>query len=399
MIALTPSSIPELSIPPPHGYKPSPTLWALCLNIGGLTDMSLPSDPDMQSPTFEQKAFILLLVLVTIAFFWILLPFYGAVFWAMVLAVVFAPLQERLLRRTGGRVNLTALLTLIICLLVAILPVIFITSAVVAEGTALYQKLESGELDTGAYVTSFIQMLPPPMQEQLDRVGMNNLEGLREQISNGAMAGSQYLATKVFAIGQGTFEFFIGFFVMLYLLFFLLRDGKDLVHRIRTAIPLADTTKRRLQIKFTRVVRATVKGNVVVAAVQGALGGFIFWALGIYSPLLWGVLMAFLSLLPAAGAGIIWAPVAIYLMLSGSLVQGIILTAFGVLVIGLVDNILRPILVGKDTRMPDYLILISTLGGLALLGLNGFVIGPLVAALFVASWNLFGAKKKVRLPD
>lgn len=361
--------------------------------------MPLSDEPAMPSPTFEQKAFILLLVLVTVAFFWILLPFYGAVFWAMVLAVVFAPLQERLLRRIGGKGNLAALLTLIICLLVAILPVIFITSAVVAEGTALYQKLESGELDTGAYVTSFIQMLPPSIQEQLDRVGMTNLDGLREQISKGAMAGSQYLATKVFAIGQGTFEFFIGFFVMLYLLFFLLRDGKDLVHKIRAAIPLADSTKRRLQIKFTRVVRATVKGNVVVAAVQGALGGFIFWALGLYSPLLWGVLMAFLSLLPAAGAGIIWAPVAIYLLLSGSLMQGIILTAFGVLVIGLVDNILRPILVGKDTRMPDYLILISTLGGLALLGLNGFVIGPLVAALFVASWNLFGAKKKVRLPE
>ena len=361
--------------------------------------MSLPGEPEMQNPTFEQKAFILLLVLVTIAFFWILLPFYGAVFWAMVLAVVFAPLQERLLQRTGGRGNLAALLTLIICLLVAILPVIFITSAVVAEGTALYEKLESGELDIGSYVTSFVQMLPPSIQEQLDRVGMSDLDGLREQISKGATAGSQYLATKVFAIGQGTFEFFIGFFVMLYLLFFLLRDGKDLVHKIRTTIPLADTTKRRLQIKFTRVVRATVKGNVVVAAVQGALGGLIFWILGIYSPLLWGVLMAFLSLLPAAGAGIIWAPVAIYLMLSGSMVQGIILTAFGVLVIGLVDNILRPILVGKDTRMPDYLILISTLGGLSLLGLNGFVIGPLVAALFVASWNLFGAKKKVRLPD
>lgn len=361
--------------------------------------MSLSSEPDMQSPTFEQKAFILLLVLVTIAFFWILLPFYGAVFWAMVLALVFSPLQERLIRRMGGRGNLAALLTLIICLLVAILPVIFITSAVVAEGTALYQKLESGELDAGAYVTSGIRMLPPSIQEQLARVGISNLDGLREQISKGAMAGSQYLATKVFAIGQGTFEFFIGFFVMLYLLFFLLRDGKDLVHRIRTAIPLADTTKRRLQIKFTRVVRATVKGNVVVAAMQGALGGFIFWALGIYSPLLWGVLMAFLSLLPAAGAAIVWAPVAIYLLLSGSIWQGVVLTLFGVLVIGLVDNILRPILVGKDTRMPDYLILISTLGGLALLGLNGFVIGPLVAALFVASWNLFGAKKKVRLPE
>ncbi len=372
---------------------------ALCQNLGGLMGHALSSGPDMQNPTFEQKAFILLLILVTIAFFWILLPFYGAVFWAVVLAVVFAPLQERLIRRTGGRNNQAALLTTIICLLVAILPVIFIISAVVAEGASLYQRLESGELDIGTYVTSAIQMLPPSIQEQLDRVGMSDLDGLREKISTGAMAGSQYLATKVFAIGQGTFEFFISFFVMLYLLFFLLRDGKELVYKIRSTIPLADTTKRRLQIKFTRVVRATVKGNVLVAAVQGALGGLIFWVLGISSPLLWGVLMAFLSLLPATGAGIIWVPVAVYLMLSGSLWQGVILTAFGILVIGLVDNILRPILVGKDTRMPDYLILISTLGGLALLGLNGFVIGPLVAALFVSSWNLFGGKKKVRLPD
>lgn len=348
----------------------------------------------------ERKAFVLLLVLVTVAFFWILLPFYGAVFWAMVLAVVFAPLQQRLVQRLGGKVNLAALLTLTTCLLVAILPVTLITSAVVAEGTTLYQKLESGELDIGAYVTRTVRMLPPSLQEQLERFGVSDLDGLREKISQGAMTASQYLATKVFAIGQGTFEFFVSFFVMLYLLFFLLRDGHRLVQQIRATIPLGDTTKRRLQIKFTRVVRATVKGNVVVAAVQGTLGGLIFWVLGLYSPLLWGVLMAFLSLLPAAGAGIVWAPVAIYLMLSGSLWQGIILTAFGVLVIGLVDNILRPILVGKDTRLPDYLILISTLGGLALLGLNGFVIGPLVAALFVASWNLFGAKgKAVRLPE
>ena len=362
--------------------------------------MNPPCEPIMPSPSVEQKAFILLLVLVTIAFFWILLPFYGAVFWAMVLAVVFAPLQRRLARRFGGRGNLSALLTLIVCLLVAILPVIFVISAVVAEGSRLYQRLESGELDIGAYVTNTIEMLPPFMQDQLDRFGVSNLEGLREQISKGAMAGSQYLATKVFVIGQMTFEFLIGFFIMLYLLFFLLRDGQTLARDIRTAVPLGDTTKRRLQIKFTRVVRATVKGNIVVAAVQGALGGLILWVLGLPSPLLWGALMAFLSLLPAVGAGLVWAPMAAYLLLSGSVWQGVTLSVFGVLVISLVDNILRPILVGKDTRMPDYLILTSTLGGLALLGLNGFVIGPLVAALFVASWNLFGSRKKtVQLPQ
>jgi predicted PurR-regulated permease PerM len=144
----------------------------------------------------------------------------------------------------------------------------------------------------------------------------------------------------------------------------------ELVRKVRTAVPLAEPQKRRLQLKFNRVVRATVKGNVLVAVTQGALGGLIFWFLDIPSALLWAVLMAFLSLLPAVGAGIVWAPVAAY-FLFGATWQGVVLGLFGVFVIGLVDNVLRPILVGKDTKMPDYLILISTLGGLAVFGLNG----------------------------
>ena len=128
---------------------------------------------------------------------------------------------------------------------------------------------------------------------------------------------------------------------------------------------------------------------IVVAAVQGALGGVAFWALGIQGPVLWGVLMAFLSLLPAVGAGLIWAPVAIYFFATGAVMQGAILTGYGILVIGLVDNVLRPLLVGKDTKMPDYVVLISTLGGMALFGLTGFVIGPVIAALFIATWDLF----------
>ena len=145
----------------------------------------------------------------------------------------------------------------------------------------------------------------------------------------------------------------------------------------------------KLVTKFTTVIRATVKGNIVVAASQGALGGLIFWILGIQGPVLWGVSMAFLSLLPAVGAGLIWVPVAIYFLATGAVWQGVVLTAFGVGVIGLVDNVLRPILVGKDTKMPDYVVLISTLGGMALFGLTGFVIGPVIAALFIASWDLF----------
>ena len=127
----------------------------------------------------------------------------------------------------------------------------------------------------------------------------------------------------------------------------------------------------------------------MVAASQGALGGLMCWFLGIQGPVLWGVLMAFLSLLPAVGAGLIWVPVAIYFLATGAVWQGLTLTAFGVFVIGLVDNLLRPILVGKDTKMPDYVVLISTLGGMALFGLTGFVIGPVIAALFMATRDLF----------
>lgn len=353
----------------------------------------------MNESTLQYKTLLLLLILVTIAFIWILLPFYGAVFWAVILGIIFAPVQRRLQLRFGWARNATSLCTLLLCLVIAILPVIVISALLVQEGTVLYKNVESGQLDIAGYLAEYKDLLPASLQRMLDRLGMGDLNGLRDKIAKGAMQGSQYLATQAFSFGQGTFDFVVSFFIMLYLLFFFLRDGHELVRKLRMAVPLAEQQKRRLQLKFTRVVRATVKGNVVVAVTQGALGGFIFWALDIPSALLWAVIMAFLSLLPAVGAGIVWAPVAVYFLLSGMIWQGVVLSLFGIFVIGLVDNVLRPILVGKDTRMPDYLILISTLGGMSVFGLNGFVIGPLVAALFMSTWGLFsGSKKTVRLP-
>lgn len=353
----------------------------------------------MNETTLQYKTLLLLVVLVTLAFIWILLPFYGAVFWAVILGIIFAPIQRRIHLRYNWPRNVTSLCTLAICLVLAILPVIIISALLVQEGTVLYKNVESGQLDIAGYLAEYKDLLPESMQRLLDRMGMGDLNGLRDKIAKGAMQGSQYLATQAFSFGQGTFDFVVSFFIMLYLLFFFLRDGQELVRKLRNAVPLADQQKRRLQLKFTRVVRATVKGNVVVAVTQGALGGFIFWVLDIPSALLWAVIMAFLSLLPAVGAGIVWAPVAVYFLLSGMIWQGVVLALFGVLVIGLVDNVLRPVLVGKDTRMPDYLILISTLGGMAVFGLNGFVIGPLVAALFMSTWGIFaGSKRKVQLP-
>ena len=178
----------------------------------------------------------------------------------------------------------------------------------------------------------------------------------------------------------------------LYLLFFLLKDGPYLVNLALEALPLSQHVKHHLFVKFAAVSRATVKGTVVVAVVQGALGGLAFYFTGIDGSLLWGALMAFLSIIPAVGSAIIWVPAVIYFFATGMLWKGIFLVVFFVVVIGLVDNILRPLLVGKDTKMPDYLILISTLGGMEIYGINGFVIGPLIAALFIACWNILSGR-------
>ncbi|WP_240622183.1 AI-2E family transporter [Achromobacter mucicolens] len=342
-----------------------------------------------ESSGVHYRTFVLLLVVVTIAFGWLLWPFYGAVFWGTILAILFAPLQRRLVARIGGRRNLAALITLLLVLLLVILPLVVISGSLVSEGANLYQSIKSGQINFGAYFQQAMDALPPSVHALLARFDLADIASLQDKLTAGAMQASQFLATQALNIGQDTFQFVVSFGIMLYLLFFLLRDGPQLSARLRRAVPLSDMHKQHLFRKFTTVVRATVKGNVAVAAAQGALGGIIFSILSIQGALLWGVIMAFLSLLPAIGAGLIWAPVAVYFLLTGAVVKGVVLIAFGVLVIGMVDNVLRPILVGKDTKMPDYVILISTLGGMALFGLNGFVIGPLIAALFMASWDLF----------
>ena len=204
------------------------------------------------------------------------------------------------------------------------------------------------------------------------------------------------MASQAVNIDQNTAHILASTGILLYVLFFLLRDGGELTAIFRKAIPMEDEQKNHLLSKFAAVVKATVKGNIAIAAMQGALGGFIVWVLGFQGAILWGVVMAFLSLVPAVGSGLVWGPMAIYLMATGSVGKGVLLLAYGVGVIGLVDNIMRPLLVGKDTRMPDYLVLISTIGGMSLFGLNGFVIGPLIAALFMASWDLYVSPEKVR---
>jgi predicted PurR-regulated permease PerM len=344
----------------------------------------------------QDKTFVVLVVLVTLAFGWILLPFYGAVFWATVLAILFAPMYRSLTH--GGRSHRTpaAILTTLLIVLLVILPAAIITGLLVQEGLTVYGRVQSGELNFAGYLQKIIEVLPPSVTVWLDRSGLTDFASIQERLSAGLMRAVQFIATQAFSVGQNTLQFVVSFFIMLYLLFFLLRDGDRLAGRIRGAIPLQHTLQQNLSAKFIAVVRATIKGNLVVAVVQGALGGFIFWVLDIRAPVFWGVVMAFLSLLPAVGTALVWLPVALYFLVTGAIVQGVILIAYGVLVIGLVDNVLRPTLVGKDTKMPDYIVLIATLGGMAIFGINGFVIGPLIAAMFIAVWDTVSQMNALR---
>ncbi len=354
----------------------------------------LPAKAIMDSRTDRQKFFYLLLFAVTLGLCWILSPFFGAVFWGTILAILFQPVQRWLAARLGKRRNLAALATLGLVVLIAILPLVFVAATLVQEIAFVYQEIQNAKPNFPHYLQQALHALPTWIQNLLAKSGLADMAGIQKKLTEGAAQISQFAAAKALSIGQNTFQFVIGFGVMLYMVFFLLRDGGEIGSRVRRALPLDDEHKALLLTKFTTVVRATVKGNIAVALVQGALGGLIFWVVGIEGVVLWGALMAFLSLLPAIGASLVWVPVALYFLAVGEVSKGVILIAFCGGVIGLVDNLLRPLLVGKDTKMPDWVVLVSTLGGMELFGITGFVIGPLVAALFMASWDIFARREQ-----
>lgn len=348
--------------------------------------------------SIEDQSFLILICAVSLAFAWIMQPFYGAILWGIVATIMFAPLY-RWLAKSMRWPAVAAPVTILIIIAIVILPLTAIAASLGREASNLYLKVQSGEVDFVRNIQEVLDALPAWAKDALDRFGLADLSSMRERLTAGLVKGSQFLATQALNIGLSTFDFIIGLGVMLYLLFFLLQDGDTLLERITAAVPLRDEQKDAIFTRFAIVVRATIKGGILVAVMQGALGGLAFWFLHIHAPLLWAVIMAFLSLLPAIGAGLVWIPVAIYLLATGSVWEGLFLVAYGVLVIGLVDNFLRPFLVGKDTKLPDYIVLISTLGGIEVFGLHGFVIGPVIAAMFVVAWEIFPASRRLMDKD
>jgi len=340
---------------------------------------------------FEDRVFLALVVVVSGGLAVVSAPFFGAILWAIIAAIVFAPMRNRLMRAMPAYRNIAALLTLLIIVLVVILPALLLAVFLVDEATVFYASVQAGEIDFDRYFATAMAQVPSWAIPLLEPVGLSNLDAALAKAGAAIANSFELIAAQALNIGQSAFGFMLALGVMLYLTFFLLRDGPELLARIGNAVPLRADQRTALTGTFALVIRATIKGSLVVAVLQGLVGGTVFWALGIHAPLLWGVVMAILAFLPVVGTGLVWLPVAIFLLATGAIWQGIVLILSGVFVIGLIDNVVRPILVGRDTRLPDYLVLISTLGGLVAFGPNGVVIGPVIAALFVTVWEIFAA--------
>jgi len=367
------------------------------------SDLPNPPAPEETSTTepepmalSEQRVLGLLLLAVSVALVWILLPFYGGVLWGAIIALLFTPFYRWLLPRLRGRRSLTAVLTVTAATLIVVLPAVLVSVALAREVQILIEQHESGTLQPAIWLREVFNGLPPWLTALLGRFGLSDFDTAQRELTEALTKGGQFVATQTLNAGQNALHLLASVFITLYLAFFLVRDGEALMRAVHRAIPLAPADRNALIGKFGTVLRATVKGNLVIAVIQGTLGGLAFWVLGISGVLLWGALMALLSLLPVVGAGLVWLPVAVGLFMTGSPWQAVGLVAFGVLVIGLVDNILRPILVGKETGLPDYLVMITTFGGIAVLGINGFVVGPTVAAMFVAVWHIQTTTQRIR---
>ena len=333
--------------------------------------------------------FVLLLILVTIGFIATIMPWFGSIFWAVIFAVIFWPLHTWIQRKMPRFRNLAALITLILWIFLALIPLLLITGALIREINIFYELVRDGKFNIVTYSNAILERMPSWLDNALGYFEITDLADIQTKIQASLANISRTAANQAVSVGQNTLWFFAALGVMLYAMFFFFRDGPKLVDRIKYTIPLTNEYRNALFERFTTVIKATVKGNILVALVQGTLGGIIFAFLGVQGAILWGVIMAFLSLLPAVGSALIWFPVAVYFLASAAIFKGVVLLLFGFFVIGLTDNVLRPILVGKSTKLPDWLILISTLGGLSVFGINGFVIGPLLTALFIVSWQLF----------
>jgi predicted PurR-regulated permease PerM len=343
------------------------------------------------------KSFLLILVLfISALFLFMIRPFLMALLLAGIFSALSHPLYRRLARALGGRRRLASAVTVLLIVMGVLLPVVGLLGVVTAQAIKVGQSVTpwvQTQLASSDTISQWLSGLPfydqvAPYRDTLIQKAGQLVAWLTHYLVNGVQAAT-----------MGTVHFIVMLFILLYAMFFFLVDGDKLLEKILYYIPLEDDDERRMLARFTSVSRATLKGTAVIGLVQGALAGIAFAVAGIPSAVFWAALMAVLSIIPGIGTALVWGPAAVILATQGHWGAASGLAFFCGVIVGGVDNFLRPRLVGKDTEMHDLLILFSTLGGIALFGFIGFIIGPIIAALFVTVWEIYGVVFKDVLPE
>jgi predicted PurR-regulated permease PerM len=356
-------------------------------------------EPPTTSGTNLRTAFVLLLVAAVTAFFLaVVWPFLKPLLLGALLAGLFHPLYRWITRVLGGRESLGAAVTLVVLLVLGLGPISAFLGIVVQQAlTVSDQAIPWLSQHLGAASTfnvhEWLVRRFPAVAEYIP-----SQEQLLQQVGNAAKTAGAFLVNFASRMTALTATFLLNLFVMLYAMFFFFRDGHKILERIFYYLPLNDEDETRMLARFTSITRATVKGTLVIGAIQGALAGVAFWVAGIDGAALWGTVMTILSIIPGIGAPLVWVPVVVVLFVNGQYLTGTLLLVWCAAVVGTIDNFLRPVLVGRDAKMPDLLILIGTLGGLFLFGPIGFIVGPIICGLFLTVWDIYGATFKEVLP-
>lgn len=343
-----------------------------------------------------QNRFLLALALgISLLFLAMIRQFLIAILLAAVFSAMSRPLHLWLARAMGGRERTAAVVTLLLVLLVLVAPAVGFMGLVVSQAVDVSQAAATwvrGNMDLVESVEARLLAIPVVGEFLPDREGVVALAGQLAQSAGGVLVDSLRAATL------GTTNFLFQLFLMLYAMFFFLVGGPAILDRILYLTPLSPEDEHRLLDRFVSVTRATIKGSLVIGVLQGGLAGLSFFVFGVPGAAFWGTMMAVLSIVPALGTALVWVPAVIWLLATGQIVAGVAIGLWCGLVVGTVDNFLRPRLVGRDTKLPDLLILISTFGGIVFFGAVGFVLGPIIAALFVTVWEIFAVAFGDMLP-
>jgi len=334
--------------------------------------------------------FYIFLAMITALFLYVMSPFFYPIFWAAVIAGTFSPLYAAL-NRKRNRPNLNASVSLAMIILLLILPMFILGTLVFKESSQIYARISAeGTEDIQERIGNVIETVRKnPLMRQFNI----NERNVTKKLSDLASTATKFIFDSLKNWTQNIILFLIMFAIMIYVLFYFIRDGGKFIRSCAVICPLGEAKTLMLYEKFVSTTRATLKNMLILGGLQGLLGGILFWITDIEAPLIWGLIMVLAALLPT-GSAIIWGPAGIIMLITGHTWEGVLLLAGGTLIIGTVDNLLRPLLVGKEIQMHPVMIFLSTLGGLSIFGFAGFIIGPVIASLFTAFWDIFGEQKQ-----